>query len=211
MHHCLKHNNYRHTIMHYDATMQSEQFLQLHGKLYSPQQARDLLQTLIREIKWQQDFVAFGRRFNVPRMQSWYADAGVHYRYTDNKLESHGWTALLLGIKQEVETRTGHGFNSVLLTYYRDGQDHVNWHADDEPELGAAPVIASLSLGASREFQYRHKQHAERGSLQLQDGELLVMKPQFQQQWEHRVPVQPDIREPRINLTFRQVIMCNDQ
>jgi len=94
-----------------------------------------------------------------------------------------------------------------LLTYYRDGQDHVNWHADDEPELGDAPVIASLSLGAAREFQYRHKQGEARGSLQLQDGELLVMQPQFQQQWEHRVPTQPHISEPRINLTFRQVVM----
>lgn len=187
--------------------MKIPESLQLHGVLYSPPQAQDLLQTLIREITWQQDFVAFGRRFDVPRMQAWYADPGVHYRYTDNKLESHAWTALLLNIKQQVETQTGHAFNSVLLTYYRDGQDHVNWHADDEPELGAAPVIASLSLGVTREFQYRHKQHAVHGSLPLQDGQLLVMQPQFQQQWEHRVAAEPHIYAPRINLTFRQVVM----
>jgi len=187
--------------------MLAPQLLKLHGQLYQPAQAQALLQALIHEVEWQQDFVAFGRRFDVPRLQAWYADAGVHYRYSDNKLESHVWTALLLSIKEDVENQAGHGFNSVLLTYYRDGQDHVNWHADDEPELGDAPVIASLSLGATREFQYRHKQGEERGSLQLQDGELLVMQPQFQQQWEHRVPTQPQISEPRINLTFRQVVM----
>lgn len=192
--------------MHYDASMQGQDLLQLHGVLYSPQRAKGLLQQLIQEISWQQDFVAFGRRFDVPRMQAWYADPGVHYRYSDNKLESHAWNELLLSIKQDVETRSGHEFNSVLLTYYRDGQDHVNWHADDEPELGDAPIIASMSLGATREFQYRHKQNDERGSLQLQDGELLVMQPLFQQQWEHRVPVEPHIQEPRINLTFRQVV-----
>ncbi len=185
--------------------------LRLHGELYSPSQADTLLQKLIREIEWQQDFVAFGRRFDVPRLQAWYADAGVHYRYSDNKLESHVWTELLLCIKRDVESRSGHGFNSVLLTYYRDGQDHVNWHADDEPELGEAPVIASLSLGASREFQYRHKQNTERGRQPLKSGELLVMQPQFQQQWEHRVPPQPYISEPRINLTFRQVVTQHDQ
>jgi alkylated DNA repair dioxygenase AlkB len=191
--------------------MLTQQLLHLHGKLYSPARAAVLLQELIRDIEWQQDFIAFGRRFDVPRMQAWYADTGVHYRYSDNKLQSHAWTQRLLAIKQDVETQSGHGFNSVLLTYYRDGQDHVNWHADDEPELGDAPVIASLSLGACREFQYRHKQGEEHGSLQLRDGDLLVMQPQFQQQWEHRVPRQLDVSQPRINLTFRQVVMQHEQ
>jgi len=186
--------------------MRTQQLLQLLGQLYATEKSQALLQKLIQEIAWQQDFVAFGRRFDVPRMQAWYADPGVHYRYSDNKLESHAWTALLLSIKQDVETCSGHDFNSVLLTYYRDGQDHVNWHADDEPELGDAPVIASLSLGETRELQYRHKQGDERGSLQLQNGELLVMQPLFQQQWEHRVPVEPHVNAPRINLTFRQVV-----
>lgn len=186
--------------------MPAQQLLHRYGILYPPVQAQALLQQLIEQIKWQQDFVAFGRRFDVPRLQAWYADAGVHYRYSDNKLESHVWTALLLSVKRDVEKRTGHVFNSVLLTYYRDGQDHVNWHADDEPELGNAPVIASLSLGAIREFQYQHKQRDERGGIQLQDGELLVMQPMFQHEWEHRIPPQPEITEPRINLTFRQVL-----
>jgi alkylated DNA repair dioxygenase AlkB len=191
--------------------MLAQQLLHLHGILYPPTQAQLLLRKLVQEIEWQQDFVAFGRRFDVPRLQAWYADAGVHYRYFDNKLESHAWTALLLSIKRDVETRAGHVFNSVLLTYYRDGRDYVDWHADDEPELGDAPVIASLSLGATREFQYQHKHNDEHGSLQLQDGELLVMQPQFQQQWQHRVPTQPELNEPRINLTFRQVVMHHAQ
>lgn len=191
--------------MTYDLTMLAHDLLHRHGIIYPPPRAQALLQELIQQSQWQQDFIAFGRRFDVPRMQAWYADPGVHYRYTDNKLQSHAWTQLLLGVKHDIETRTGQVFNSVLLTYYRDGHDHVNWHADDEPELGDAPVIASLSLGASREFQYRHKQHDEYGSLYLQDGELLVMQPQFQQLWVHRVPPQPDITEPRLNLTFRRV------
>lgn len=187
-------------------TMPAQQHLCLYGQIYLRQRSQVLLRQLIQQIHWQGDFVAFGRRFTVPRLQAWYADAGVHYRYSDNKLESHAWMEPLLSIKQDVERHAGHQFNSVLLTYYRHGEDHVNWHADDEPELGAAPVIASLSLGASREFQYRHKQGEESGSLQSHDGELLVMQPLFQQQWEHRVPPQPAISEPRINLTFRHVV-----
>ena len=179
--------------------MPAHQHLSLHGQIYLTQQSQELLYQLIRQVHWQGGFT-------VPRLQAWYADAGVHYRYSDNKLESHSWREPLLSVKQDVERYSGHRFNSVLLTYYRHGDDHVNWHADDEPELGDAPVIASLSLGASREFQYRHKQGEESGSLQLRDGELLVMQPLFQQEWEHRVPPQPEIREPRINLTFRRVV-----
>lgn len=193
--------------MVYDNKMSTQMPFDLFGKIYTPPQAQSLLQDLMQRVEWQQEFVAFGRRFDVPRLQAWYADQGIHYRYTDNKLESHAWTQELLSIKRDVEHISGHSFNSVLLTCYRDGRDHVGWHADDEPELGDAPVIASLSLGAEREFQYRHKQHDTRGSLQLLEGELLVMQPRFQQLWEHRVPPQPEIDAPRLNLTFRKVIM----
>jgi alkylated DNA repair dioxygenase AlkB len=180
------------------------------GVVYTPQQTKTLLNSLSRDINWQTNFVAFGRRFDIPRLQAWYADDGVHYRYSDNKLHSNSWTDELLAIKQIVEDRSGYGFNSVLLTYYRDGDDHVPWHADDEQELGDAPVIASLSLGARRVFHYRHKQKAASGSIQLHDGELIVMQPAFQEYWEHSVQPEPGVVVPRINLTFRLVVSLND-
>ena len=180
------------------------------GIIYTPQQCQDLLDRLISEIDWQHEYFSFGRRFDVPRLQAWYADAGVHYRYADNMLQSHPWIPLLLSIKQTVEQQSGHEFNSALVTYYRDGHDYVTWHADDEPELGDAPVIASLSLGATREFRFRHKGNGHIGSLSLHDGELLIMHPEFQQAWEHAVPQQSDIVSPRINITFRKVIMVRE-
>lgn len=191
-----------------------KELLTSYGELYSSQQSISLLNTLFEKINWQQEFVAFGRCFSVPRLQAWYADEGVHYRYSDNKLNSNVWIEPLLSVKQDIETSTGYRFNSVLLTYYRNGDDHVNWHADDEPELGESPVIASLSLGGSRKFNYREKQlkstspvELEFGSMDLHNGELLVMQSEFQQYWEHRIPQQPDIVKPRLNLTFRKVIM----
>lgn len=187
-----------------------QRILKTLGKIYSPQHTQALLDNLINSVAWQQDFVAFGRHFNIPRLQAWYADKGIHYRYSDNMLESHRWAEPLLSIKQDVEKLSGLMFNSVLVTYYRNGDDHVSWHADDEPELGNAPVIASLSLGADREFQYRHKRQNESGSILLQDGELLLMLPEFQSFWEHSIPQQTEVTGPRINLTFRQVVMTRD-
>lgn len=185
----------------------TSQLYELYGKLYSTQQCQVLLDKLIEEVDWQREYFAFGRSFDVPRLQAWYADEGVHYRYGDNMLQSHAWIPLLLSIKETIEKCSGHCFNSVLVTYYRDGYDHVTWHADDEEELGPTPYIASLSVGASRDFHYRHKSSGETASLALHDGELLIMHPVFQHEWEHAIVTQPEVTEPRINLTFRQVVM----
>lgn len=187
-----------------------QDILSLLGRIYSVQQSRALLGNLMRGLDWQSGFEAYGRRFDIPRRQAWYADAGVHYRYAENQLQSHRWIEPLCSIKQQVESVTGAKFNSVLVTCYRDGLDHVGWHADDERELGDAPLIASLSLGASRKFHYRHKQAATSGSLALHDGELLLMQPDFQRDWQHCVPPQAEIDKPRLNLTFRNVVLLRD-
>jgi len=180
--------------------------LQSFGAIYSSQQTSTLLETLTTQIKWQTDFAAYGRRFDLPRLQAWYADKGVHYRNSDNKMKTHTWNEPLSYIKQNIEQHSGHKFNSVLLTYYRNGMDNVGWHADDEVELGDAPVIVSLSLGAIRHFHYRNKQTTECGSIPLHDGELLVMQPAFQKDWEHSILPEKDVVAPRINLTFRRVV-----
>ena len=176
------------------------------GKLYSPEHCVTLLNTLITTIDWNEDScIIFGRRFEIPRLQAWYADNGIHYSYSNNLLTTQRWNELLSTIRRDVQQKTGYDFNSVLLTYYRHGNDHVTWHADDEEELGAEPVIASLSLGATREFQFRRKHDELQGSIYLNDGDLLLMRPGFQVHWEHCIPLEPDINQPRINLTFRKV------
>ena len=179
-------------------------------KLFMPGERRALLQQMSGEIQWQTDFVVYGRRFDMPRRQAWFADEGVHYRYSDNMLTSQLWVEPLLLIKNAVERKTGLNFNSVLVTYYRDGSDHVAWHADDEVELGDKPVIASLSFGATRQFHYRHKLTGDTGRMELHDGELILMQAGFQEECEHCVPVELDVVKPRMNLTFRNVVMLRE-
>ncbi len=177
--------------------------------LSSPWQVEDctrMLDHLIQTIQWHADsYEAFGRRFQIPRLQAWFAEAGIQYRYANNFLPRQDWTVELRDLKQNVEAICECSFNSVLATYYRDGMDSVGWHADDEAELGAEPWIVSLSLGAEREFRYRHKTTGVEGFTLLRNGDLLLMEPGFQQHWEHSVPSQPLVQAPRINLTFRQV------
>ncbi|MFN3165107.1 MAG: alpha-ketoglutarate-dependent dioxygenase AlkB family protein, partial [Pseudohongiellaceae bacterium] len=117
------------------------------------------------------------------------------------------WHPVVDNIRQRVESLTNYPFNVVLLNYYRHGQDSVAWHADDEPELGDKPVIASLTLGAERPFQFRHKRDKSqpRHRFVLGDGSVLLMGESIQNNWMHQLPKVKGLQEPRLNLTFRLI------
>lgn len=148
-----------------------------------------------------------GRQFTLPRLQTWHADNGIRYSYSNNLLETKPWTPVLMDIRAKIEAYLSISLNSVLVNYYRDGEDHVGWHADDEPELGEQPLIASLTFGAERRFEFKQKRGLEKGHVILHNGTLLIMRPSFQHHWLHRVPKTHDAVTGRINLTFRRVVM----
>ena len=166
------------------------------------------LTDLIDEISWQQDTLWIaGREIKVPRLQYWVGDRGSSYGYSGIRLEPKPWTDTILTIKERVESLTNEQFNSVLLNYYRDGQDSVSWHADDEKELGRHPIIASVSFGAHRKFQFRPKAKDDkrRFQMELRHGSVLVMGNTLQNKWLHQLPKISGLKESRINLTFRKI------
>lgn len=170
-------------------------------------QADAWLQALIEQVSWSQPQVQlFGRWHRVPRLVAWYGDPQASYGYSGQRHQPLAWTALLQSIRQAVEQAAGASFNAVLLNYYRDGQDCMGWHSDDEAELGAQPCIASLSLGQARRFDLRRRgsQRIEHSVL-LEHGSLLVMRGSTQHHWQHQVARSRKISAPRINLTFRRV------
>lgn len=176
---------------------------------FSPTQSQEFLAQLRQQILWQQDTLRIaGREIKVPRLQCWMGDPGSRYGYSGIQLEPCPWNTVVLAIRERVETLTDTNFNSVLLNYYRCGQDSVAWHADDEPELGPAPVIASVSFGAPRKFQLRHKRRKSlpKYQLTLRDGSLLFMEKGMQNNWMHQLPKVKDLHSPRINLTFRIIL-----
>ena len=157
------------------------------------------------EIAWRQDSITlYGKTHPLPRLQAWYADAGLTYTYSRITLKPNPWTPLLLHIKAQVERLSGATFNSVLCNLYRDGKDKNGWHRDDEPELGVNPIIASLSFGETRKFSLRHLKTKERIDLLLPDQSLLVMRGECQHTWEHQLAKTAKVIGAWINLTFRQ-------
>jgi alkylated DNA repair dioxygenase AlkB len=175
--------------------------------LLDPAQANELLRALLASTAWSRKaFTIYGRRVPFPRLTAWYGDPGAVYTYSGIRNEPLPWTAALDALRALLAERTGVRFNSVLLNWYRDGHEHMGWHADDEPELGPAPTIASVSLGGERLFEFEHRRDRERISLVLTHGSLLLMEGETQRNWRHRLPKQRGACAARVNLTFRVVL-----
>ena len=165
-----------------------------------------LLERLMAESPWRQEEISiYGKAYRQPRLSAWHGDLG--YSYSGIRLEPEPWTSTLLDIRERVEKLAGHQFNSVLLNYYRDQNDKMGMHSDDETELGRQPVIASLSLGESRTLLLRHKTRKDLATIKLPlpSGSLLVMRGDTQHHWRHGINAERAHCGPRINLTFRTI------
>jgi alkylated DNA repair dioxygenase AlkB len=163
---------------------------------------------LMDETPWEQRKVFVWGQWRVqPRLIAWYGEPHARYSYSGDTLEPLAWTATLAGLRERVESAAGTRFNSVLLNLYRDQNDRMGWHNDDEPELGERPVIASLSLGAPRRFllKSRDTRRRDRRAVMLAHGSLLIMAGDTQENWVHALNTESTACGPRINLTFRLI------
>jgi alkylated DNA repair dioxygenase AlkB len=177
-------------------------------RFLTPVEADEAFRRIGETTPWKQEHLTlFGRSIAQPRLTAWMGDPEAVYTYSGLTLIPIDWTPPVRMLRTKVEEATGERFNGVLLNLYRDGNDSMGLHADDEPELG--PVVASVSLGAARRFvlkpRGKHRREVSR-SLPLAHGSLLVMDAATQSHWVHGIPKQPGIREARINLTFRSIV-----
>ena len=183
-------------------------FLEYFPGLFTRDEGDFFLQKFIADAPWKQTVQKmYDKEVVTPRLTAWYGDLGTDYSHPGRISNPTPWTADLLAIKEAVEPLAGTKFNSVLLSYYRDGNDSVAWHSDKESILGKHPVIASVSFGQVRSFDIRNKtDHSEKYSVRLEHGSFLLMKSGLQEHWEHRIAKSVKPMKGRINLTFRVVI-----
>ncbi|WP_369752202.1 alpha-ketoglutarate-dependent dioxygenase AlkB [Flavobacterium sp. WC2409] len=179
-----------------------------YGTLMTPTKANEYLAELLENIAWQNDqAIIFGKLIITKRKVAWYGDANYNYTYSNTTKQALPWTAALLELKALAEATTGETYNSCLLNLYHDGNEGMAWHSDGEKDLKKNGAIASLSFGAERKFAFKHKETKETVSRILQNGSLLVMKDQTQTHWLHRLPPTKLINKPRVNLTFRTIVV----
>lgn len=173
----------------------------------SEEKANSLFEELQKNIPWQQDEITvYGKKYPQPRLTALYGNEGKPYSYSTIVMQPHLWTPSLEKIKLLIENVSNTNFTTVLLNYYRTGNDSNGWHADNEKELGKNPIIASLSLGAERSFQLKHNTDStQKKTLILEHGSLLLMKGTTQHFWKHQIPKTTKPIKSRINLTFRVI------
>ncbi len=180
----------------------------LFKNVYSVSESDRLLGSLYKSVEWKQEKIKlFGKWHRQPRLSAWYGERGKQYTYSGITLKAKPWNTTLLNIKSKIQTKTDAEFNSGLLNYYRNGQDSMGWHRDNEKELGPKPVIGSISLGATRTFCMQHiKDKQLKINVELSTGSYLIMQGDTQHFWRHCVPKQHKCSKPRLNITFRNVI-----
>lgn len=191
----------------------SENLLPYGGEVYyfpdffSLAKADELFQDLEKNLAWRQEPIKlFGKLVMQPRLTALYGNSEKEYAYSGISMKPEPWTNSLLQIKEKIQDNTGEIFTHVLCNLYRDGQDSMGWHRDNEPVLGRNPCIASVTFGATRVFQLRNYQtKKDKIELVLEHGSLLLMKGESQHIWEHQLPKTKKSLAPRINLTFRHL------
>lgn len=165
-----------------------------------------LFKELLARKDWHQPQIRIhGKQVPVPRLVAWEGDNGIDYSYSGVTHSTTGWHPALSALRDKVEDCTGHRFNFALLNLYRDGQDAMGWHRDNEVELGENPMVASISLGAERDFHLRNKPGAPLQNIRLQHGSLLLMPGKIM----HHLPRRKGVGDPRINISLRCVVDRN--
>ena len=168
--------------------------------------ADELFTKLRQAVPWETHRIRlFGRWVDSPRLSCWIGDREAVYTYSGTRFEPHPWPAALRELRRRLAAELGCEFNSVLANRYRDGRDYMGWHSDNEATLGVKPVIASVSLGASRRFVLKHRHSLSKLELSLPHGSLLVMAGETQTHSQHALPRTARPVGERINLTFRRV------
>jgi alkylated DNA repair dioxygenase AlkB len=178
------------------------------GKIFSFTDADDYLNSLLNNIEWKNDeAVIFGKLITTKRKVAWYGDVAFEYTYSNRTKKALPWTKELKDLKLKIEAETGETFNSCLLNLYNSGEEGMAWHSDGEKDLKKNGAIGSLSFGAARKFSFKHKTTKETVSVLLEHGSLLVMKGITQTHWLHRLPPTKKTLKPRVNLTFRTIVL----
>ncbi len=179
----------------------------LYPGFFNATESRHYMAQLLQDVPWKQEPITiFGKTVLQPRLTAWYGDEGTTYSYSGITMPSRKWLPVLEEIKARIEAVSGVCFTGVLLNLYRDGQDSMGWHRDNEKELGINPVIGSVSFGAERVFQFRrYAQKDAKISLTLTNGSFLLMQGATQHNWEHCLPKRAGVAGMRMNLTFRVV------
>ena len=180
-------------------------------QFYSAKKAKKIFKKLEKKIEYNTDeeskVVIFGKEFQIPRKQVGFGEPGTTYSFAGNTVKAKPWPKFLLKIKEDVEKATGLKFNFCLLNRYKDGEDLIHYHADDEDDLGDEIHVAGVSFGTERDFLLKNNADKDVIKYNLGVGSLIVMKHPTNSYWKHSIPKRTGVKTPRVSLTFRLIVL----
>ncbi len=181
--------------------------IELYPGYLCEENAEALFTEFLENANWQNELRVIGtdKKKKIHRKMAYCADTPVVYQYAGLELDGQGWISPLLDMAGSLEFVLGHKFNSCLLNLYNDGRDEIRWHSDKEDQLGPTPTIACVNLGATRKFWFLEKATNTKTPWTVNNGDLLVMGPNCQQNYLHAILKEPEVKTPRMSLTFRWV------
>lgn len=199
----------RWTLASYNPRMRTplteDSWVDFHEQWLDPSASAVLYDQLLSEVVFEQRSVTiFGKVVAQPRLIGWCGSVG--YRYSGLSLPPRATPACLTDVLDRVNRAADTEFNHLLLNLYRSGVDSMGMHADDEPELGRDPVVATLSLGATRRFSLKARRGGHRLDYPLGNGSLLIMGGRCQAEYVHGIPKTRAPVSPRLSITFRRII-----
>lgn len=181
--------------------------IELIKNFLSPEDSKYYYNHLSNDIKWYNQLLASdGTLVRIKRKMAYMEDKAVSYHYARLSFEGQEWTPQILALCHYINGITGRKFNSVLLNWYKDGKDEIKWHSDKEEQLGINTTIYAINLGATRKFWFLNKETGNKDFYYVEDGDLLKMNAGCQEQYLHAILPEKEIKEPRISLTFREVV-----
>lgn len=182
--------------------------MEYHGKVFDDLKSEELYEDLLANIEWKHESIQmFGKTILQPRLTACYGDKAHPIKYAGITMDPLAWSDSLLEIKAKIEELTGEQYTTALLNQYRTGADYMGWHRDNEKEITPGSSIASISLGAERDFLIRnYKSKVELQTQKLESGSLLVLLPDKLLSHEHTLPKRLKVKTPRINVTFRRML-----
>ena len=160
----------------------------------------------------QETSIVFGKEYLQKRLQCLLGEESKTYTYAGIERHPEPMTDTLTNIMNKVQKivqtidKEHPKYTSVLSNYYRDGQDKIDKHSDNEKDLIKNSIISSVSLGSDRDFDIYDKSTNKRiKRITLKGGSLLLMGRNSQKKTKHAIPQQKEITEGRINLTYRAI------
>ena len=194
--------------MKYEIVPHNDLKIRIEEDFFNSVDSKKLLKKFISKLPWESMIIKmFGKDTKIPRLQCWIGDEGCEYRYSGKQLNRQIWSQDLIMIRKKIYEELNIDFNSVLANYYRDGKDSMGWHSDDEKELGPNPTIASISFGSERDLVFRNKISKETLAIPQTNGSLILIDGETQKNWQHSIKKTQKLIGPRINLTFRNIII----